>query len=391
MKIAVVVSHPIQHFCPMYASWAKSAEIELKVFFASNLGVELYNDDNFGRAIKWGNLYLNEFNHHFLNGNVTLPLNSSLDAPSLESELLKFKPNLVIQYGRFYKFNSRLARLKRKCNFKLAYVSDSENRHKENIVKKMAKKIVLPWFFRTIDYFLTVGDSNEAYYSSFGVGYDKMIRMNFSIDIRHYDNCYENKDDLRNEFHKKFNIAKNDIVISVVGKLVHWKNHEDLISLLDILENEATWPRLHLLIAGSGPCESMLKEKSEVLRKNCVHFLGFVDPLNLPEIYAASDVYVHPSRFEPHSLAISEAIYMGLPVVVSDKTGSYGPTDDVRIGLNGDVFILGNIQDLLKKLEFIRDPTRRKELGEFSRIIAKKNQQNAHYQFLSTLNDFLNN
>ena len=90
LKIAIVVSHPIQHFCPMYASWAKNEKVKLKVFFASNIGAVRYHDNNFGKEIKWGNLYLEEFDHHFLNGNKTIAVNKSLDAPDLENQLNRF-------------------------------------------------------------------------------------------------------------------------------------------------------------------------------------------------------------------------------------------------------------------------------------------------------------
>ena len=89
MRIAIVVSHPIQHFCPMYASWAKNKNVKLKVFFASNIGVTSYRDENFEREIKWGNLYLEDFDHVFLNGNKTLKIDKDLDALNLDFQLLR--------------------------------------------------------------------------------------------------------------------------------------------------------------------------------------------------------------------------------------------------------------------------------------------------------------
>ena len=46
LKIAIVVSHPIQHFCPQYVSFAKNKDIELKVFFGSALGHKKYTDND---------------------------------------------------------------------------------------------------------------------------------------------------------------------------------------------------------------------------------------------------------------------------------------------------------------------------------------------------------
>jgi len=89
LKIALIVSHPIQHFCPQYASFGMDKPIEFKVYFASALGKEKYYDVNFKMEIAWSNLYLDQFDHHFLNGDQVLQSNRKLDAPSLEMELQK--------------------------------------------------------------------------------------------------------------------------------------------------------------------------------------------------------------------------------------------------------------------------------------------------------------
>lgn len=353
MRIAIVVSHPIQHFCPMYASWAKNEKIELKVFFASNIGAVAYHDYSFGQEIKWGNLYLDEFKHHFLNGNKTLEVNKNLDAIDLENQLNNFNPALVIQYGRIYKFNQRLRRWIINNNVKLAYVSDTENRNKEPIFKRLVKRIIVSKYFKKVDLFLSVGDANEEYYSYNGVPRNKIIRMNFSIDINHFNKYFKTRDLCRLDFRNSMSIEKSDIVISVVGKLVEWKKQIHLIKALHLLEKINPSKKFHLLIAGSGPYENLLHDESLKLKKNRVHFLGFVNPVELPVVYASSDLYIHPSLFEPHSLAVSEAIYMGLPIILSHTSGSYGPTDDVRIGINGEKYTFGNIYSLVQCIQYL--------------------------------------
>jgi len=101
LKIAIVVSHPIQHFCPQYESFAKNEKIELKVFFASALGFKKYTDPQFKRDISWSSLRLQNFNHVFLNGEETLPADKTLDAPALDQALVNFGPGLVVVYGYF--------------------------------------------------------------------------------------------------------------------------------------------------------------------------------------------------------------------------------------------------------------------------------------------------
>jgi glycosyltransferase involved in cell wall biosynthesis len=386
MKIAVVVSHPIQHFCPMYASWSKNENVKLKVFFASNIGSVPYHDSDFGKQVKWDNLYLEEFDHCFLNGQETFELNKKLDAPKLGVELDAFQPDLVIQYGYSYEFIKRLRIWLKGKQVKSAYISDTENRHYEANYRRWIKRLIISKYFKKMDLFLSVGDANEDYYLKNGVNGKKIIRMNFSIDVNHFDFFYKQIDANRSEFRNLNNVDDSDIVISVVGKLVEWKNQIHLIQALHLLETMNPDKRYHLLIAGSGPCEFKLREESLKLKYNKVHFLDFVNPMQLPVIYAASDLYIHPSSFEPHSLAVSEAIYMGLPVILSSTSGSYGPTDDVRIGINGEIYVFGDIQNLVDSIVKLSNSEKlRKEYRQNSINISRSQQAICHSDILKNI------
>ena len=35
VRLTIVISHPIQYFCPQYSSWSRIEGIDLCVFFAS--------------------------------------------------------------------------------------------------------------------------------------------------------------------------------------------------------------------------------------------------------------------------------------------------------------------------------------------------------------------
>ena len=87
LKIALVVSHPIQHFCPQYVSFAENKQIEFKVFFASTLGFKKYIDPGFKKEISWNNLNLDQFQHEFLNGEDVLKVDKNIDAITLNESL----------------------------------------------------------------------------------------------------------------------------------------------------------------------------------------------------------------------------------------------------------------------------------------------------------------
>ncbi len=377
LRFAIVSSHPIQYWCPQYVSFAKIPGLEVKLFFASAMGYKSYLDKNFGQEIVWNNLRLDEFDHMFLNGDAVLPSTAQLDAPNLEEELELFKPDVVLNYGYYHKVQKRLYNWASSKKVPIVYMTDAENRQKRKLWKSILKYFYLSWRFRKISYFFTIGDENESYYKTYGADPKKFIRMHHPIDIDFYKNAYEDRVTLRKDIRDRYDIPERDFVMSVVGKLVHWKNQSHLIDLLYDLESKGR--KAHVIMLGSGAMMDELKEKAKGLKQSRVHFAGFVDPLQLPSFYAASDLYAHPASIEPHSLAISEAVYMGCPAIISDRCGSYGPDDDVQDGKNGYVYEFGNIAQLSQQvIKLMDDEVLRHNFSEYSHQIAVKFQERSH-------------
>lgn len=384
IRIAIVVSHPIQHFCPQYVSFASNENIRLKVFFGSRLGLEKYTDPNFKTEISWGNLNISAFDHEFLNGEKVLQSDKNLDAPSLNDALTIYSPDLVITYGYFQKLQRRASRWARNNKVPLAYISDSELRHKRSGWKKMLKSLFLRRYFSRMTYFLTVGNANEEFYARNGVALEKMLRMHFPIDLKAYQHAWENREILRRNTRLQYHIPDDAITLAVVGKLVAWKNQDHIIDAMKLLEAEGVV--LYLFIIGSGEMMQAFKDKAESLNKSKVYFTGFVNIEDLPAYYAATDIYVHPASIEPHSIAVSEAIYMGCPVILSSRCGSYGKDDDVQISRNGFVYDFGNIHELaglIKRLS--SDAIERRQFGEYAHHIAINFQQVSHFGIIGDI------
>jgi glycosyltransferase involved in cell wall biosynthesis len=389
LNIAIVVSHPIQHFCPQYISFSKLSNVNVKVFFASMLGYKSYFDENFGNEIVWNNLRINEFNHVFMNGDKVLASNKNLESPTLEYELEAFKPDAIITYGYFQKFQRACHKWANRNDVPLVYITDAENRQHREWFKKFIKVVALRWYFKKIDYFFTVGNANEEYYKFYGVNPKSFIRMHYPIDIDVYSESFEKKELYRKTIRESFGIPEDLFLICVVGKLVEWKNQAHLIDLLENLENKGK--KAHVIILGTGSTLEELKRKVSILKSNVVHFAGFVDPLDLPQYYGASDLYLHPARIEPHSLAISEAIFMGLPVILSDRCGSYGETDDVQEGKNGFVYKFGNIEEMASKvIKLLDDKVMYKSFSDYSVKISRTFQKRSHGKCVEDLINKIN-
>lgn len=110
-----------------------------------------------------------------------------------------------------------------------------------------------------------------------------------------------------------------------VGRLSPEKNIPFLLDLLRL------FPAYSLTIAGDGPLRKELKHTAPPN----VHFIGHIPNEKLHEIYSLHDIFLLPSTTEPWGLVVEEAIFHGLPVVVSDKVGcSYEMVQNPNSGLS---------------------------------------------------------
>lgn len=382
-RVAIVVSHPIQHFCPQYVSYASLAFCDIKVFFGSPMGFKKYHDKSFGKEIAWSNLGLEHFDHVFLNDEV-VSADRNLDSDKLENELRSYGPDILITYGYFQKLQQRAQEWAKQSNIPIAFISDSELKRERSFVTELLKKMYVKKRFQKIDYFLSVGDANEDYYRHYGVKDRQLIRTSFPIDVNLFEEVYQNRVDHNQTIRSKYAIDNDTIVLGVVGKVEAFKRQQDIITALKHLPGSQV--KIALLVIGAGPNITALIELA-ANTKNCqVIFTGFVSPQELPAYYAAMNIYVHPSEKDAHSLSISEAIYMGCPLVISDRCGSYGPTDDLQEGKNGFVYECGDTNELGRILSYLaQKPSLLKDFSEHSRKTGINNQLSAHYGGLKAL------
>jgi glycosyltransferase involved in cell wall biosynthesis len=122
-----------------------------------------------------------------------------------------------------------------------------------------------------------------------------------------------------------------------------------------------------LIFAGEGPLREQLNAEARSLGLNGqVHFVGFANQTELPEIYRSSDLMVLPSEYEPFGVVVNEAMLCGCPVIVSDRVGA--GDDLVSTGQNGFIFSFGDVNSLAAILrEALMAPHRLRALGDAAR------------------------
>ncbi len=162
---------------------------------------------------------------------------------------------------------------------------------------------------------------------------------------------------------KKHKLGKKKVVLHV-GRVVKEKNLELIINEAQSIINKE--PNAVFLIVGKGPAEEEYKNlvKMKGLTENFI-FTGFVPKNELPDYYAAADVFAFPSYFDTQGLVALEAMAAGLPVVAPEKSGS---GDFIKDGVSGYAF--KEEVDFREKLLLALENG--KELGQKGREIAKE-------------------
>ncbi len=181
----------------------------------------------------------------------------------------------------------------------------------------------------------------------------------------------ENKKRYRSSVREKLNIPENEVVILFVGSGFERKGLKFLLQALGFLSSD-NW---RLLLMGKGNWSRYLPFASSENQKK-IHCQEPVD--DLEKYYAAADIFVLPSIYEPFGNANLEALASGLPVVTSRNSGAAEILDH---GENG--MVVNNPSDpkeIAEKINSLFDSSVRERMGQNARSLAEKFTQESNLQ-----------
>jgi glycosyltransferase involved in cell wall biosynthesis len=364
-RLAVVNSHPVQYFAPLYAYLTQDPEIEVTALYCSNFSLRGEVDKGFGQAVSWNIDLLKGYKSIFLKGAESATLNGffSLICPDLWSTIRQGNYHAVIIRG--YALAAYLV------GFFTAKLSGVPVfMHGETHLglgrpgwKRWLRDTVLRIAFRYVDAFLAIGSANRAYYRSLGVPDHKIFMVPYTVDNERFIAAAQVARASRRETLTSCGLPVDQPVILYASKFMPRKHPDDLIEAVARLQ--AKGMTLSLLMVGSGALETSLKQRVQALGLNNVSFTGFVNQAELPKFYAIADVFVLPSESEPWGLIVNEVMCAGLPVVVAEGVGCVA--DLVTEGVNGALHRPGDVDSLAKALErVLSDGERMAAMGEAS-------------------------
>ena len=175
--------------------------------------------------------------------------------------------------------------------------------------------MALSLFYRQCGRVLSPSPASDESLVRVGVERESIGRWGRGVDTSRFDPALREPDSYSDE-----------IKVLYVGRLTREKG-VDLLADSFIRAHEAD-PRLHLLLAGGGPEERMLRERLG----DRATFLGWLGGDQLARAYASADLFLFCSRTDTFGQVLVEAGASGLPCVAVDEGG---PSSIVVDGVTG--------------------------------------------------------
>jgi glycosyltransferase involved in cell wall biosynthesis len=321
MKLALVTTHPIQYYAPVFQLLAK--EVELKVFYTVKKRESF--DPGFRQEIIWDIPLLQGYDYTF---NDEKPVIENLNA---------FNPHYILIYG--WASSSHIQILTYfKNRIPILFRGDSNLLGRVPWYRKLLKEYALKWVYAHVQTALYTGTTNKEYFKKYGLKESQLIFAPHAIDNVRFSG-HESSLSVRTSL----GIKQNELLVLFAGKFSRNKN--PILLLHAFLK--ANIPNTHLLFIGSGLTEGNLRNAAR--RWNNIHVLPFQNQKEIPSFYKACDLFCLPSNHETWGLSINEAMACGKAVLVSDGCGA---AIDLVTQQNGGVFKHQDVNDLQHKLEF---------------------------------------
>ena len=203
-------------------------------------------------------------------------------------------------------------------------------------------------------------NTKDRLINDYGVPEEKITIIPAGVDINRFNPNNDGKT-LRN----KLNIDDKKVILCV-AKLGYLKGIYYLIEAFRKIADQ--YKDTILVIAGSGNKTEERRLRNLVASLNLrdkVIFTGWVNYDDVPYLYAASDVFVHPSLLEGTPLVILEAMATGKPVIA---TGIAGVPDMITDGIDGFLVEEKNVEQIVEKLSvLLEDEGLCKKIGRNAR------------------------
>lgn len=362
IRLAYLVSHPIQYQAPLLRRIAQEPDLDLTVFFGSDFSVRGYKDVGFGGVgVKWDVPLLDGYKHVFLprlrDGNdvsFAMPLNrgifSALRGPTLSATTPAFDALWVHGYATANALQGILAA--RLLGLPVLVRAESWLRDRSRSPFKLAlKDLFFSALGSLVDAVLPIGTLNAEYWRHY-LPHTPQFPMPYAVDNAYFAGRAREAASRRAALQAELGLDPSRPVILFASKLQPRKHCDHLIAAYAKLASaHGVEPVPYLLIAGDGEERASLEAQAAATGLAGIRFLGFRNQSELPAFFSLASVFVLPSRHEPWGLIVNEAMNAATPCIVTDDVGC--GLDLIADGVNGCIYPVGDVDALAAALRRI--------------------------------------
>ncbi|MDB6170436.1 MAG: glycosyl transferase [Verrucomicrobia bacterium] len=320
IRLAVVLSHPVQYYSPWFRRLAAEPELRLRVFYLWDFGVTEQRDPGFGAVFKWDIDLLAGHDHEFVPNSAARPGTDhfwGLRNPALPRRLAAWRPDAVLMFGYAYASHLRAIIWARWRGIPLIFRGDSHfiGRPAGRTWRTLAQR----WIYAQFSALTFVGQANRDYFTALGVPTRRLFFAPHAVDETFFDPANPGHRTQAVRLREQLGISASTRVVLFAGKFVPAKQPRELLEAF----LEVNQPGTALVLAGDGVESPALRERARSAAPGQVHFLPFANQSEMPARYLLADVFALPSRglYETWGLAVNEAMHLGVPCLVSDRVG----------------------------------------------------------------------
>jgi UDP-glucose:(heptosyl)LPS alpha-1,3-glucosyltransferase len=172
----------------------------------------------------------------------------------------------------------------------------------------------------------------------------------------------------RNVIRSHHGLSEKDIVILFVGMNFEIKRLDLVIrGTAELIAKDKRFQCLKVLAVGKGETKRYQTLANDLGISGHIIFAGVSS--DVEKYYLAGDIFAMPSVFDTFGIAVLEAMFAGLPIIISSKVGA---KDLMESGVQG--FVLGENPDIFefsRCIEFLIINENRMKMGENARKTAE--------------------
>ena len=371
IRLAYLVSHPIQYQAPLLRRIALEPGIDLTVLFGSDFSAREYQDEGFGVKVAWDVPLLEGYHSRVLPAwhdpgtvTATTPLSRGLLRALRDAH---GRPAFDVLWVHGYaSLNSLLGML---AAYALGipvllradiWLSDRPR----SPLRLWAKRLFFATLRPLVAGILTIGSNNAAYWQFYFKDRVPQFLLPYAVDNAFFRRKAAEAEPMLPALHAELGLHPGRPVILYASKLQRRKLAEDLVAAYgELVARARTYAKPYLVIVGDGEQRVPLEAQAKQSGLDDIRFTGFRNQSELPAYFALADVFVLPARHEPWGLVVNEVMACGRPVVVSTDVGA--AVDLVNEGVEGFVYPTGDVHALMICLEkVLASPETVRTMGE---------------------------